>query len=172
MGNDRDALDERLLAEGRHDELLAAYYPIMHARLLLRVHDGEAFEVLHRAVERLLTELKRGKRYPVPFRVVVHQVTGWTLKEYFAEQKRRPFAPLPTDWDVGDPGPDDRVVSDAWVRSLIAQLSGRDREVAELRYLEGMEIAEIAERLGISRNAVDQSLHRAHKRLRKLMDDD
>jgi DNA-directed RNA polymerase specialized sigma24 family protein len=36
-----------------------------------------------------------------------------------------------------------------------------------LRYLEGLEIEEIAARLSLSRNAVDQALHRGHKTLRE-----
>jgi hypothetical protein len=40
-------------------------------------------DVAHDVIERLLAELRRGKRYPVPYRVVVHMVTGWTLKEHF-----------------------------------------------------------------------------------------
>ena len=170
MPDDRDALDERLLDEGGHAELLAAYYPVILARLLLRLEAGEAFEVAHRAVDRLLGELARGRRYPVPYRVVVHQVTGWTLKEYFAEGKRTALAPLPPDWDPGDAGHDEGVASDEWVRFIIGQLSGRDGEVAWLRYVDELEIPRIAERLGMTRNAVDQSLHRSRRRLRKLMD--
>lgn len=37
----------------------------------------------------------------------------------------------------------------------------------ELRYREGLEIDEIAERLDMTRNAVDQALHRGHSRLRE-----
>ena len=32
---------------------------------------------------RLWKELTAGKRYRAPFRVVVHQVIGWTIKEHF-----------------------------------------------------------------------------------------
>src|SRR5262249_10219663 len=157
--------------EGRHAELLAAYYPIVLARLRLRVGDGEAYEVAHRVVDRLLGELTRDKRYPVPFRVVVHQVTGWMLKEYFAEGKGTALAPLPPDWDPGDRGHDDDVVADEWVRHVVGQLGGRDGEIAWMRYVDELEIPRIAERIGVTRNAVDQSLHRSRKRLRKLMGD-
>ena len=37
----------------------------------------------------------------------------------------------------------------------------------ELRYREGLEIDEIAERLDMTRNAVDQALHRVSSRLRE-----
>ncbi len=36
---------------------------------------------------RLLSELKRGRRYRVPFRVVVHKVIGWKIKEHFTPQQ-------------------------------------------------------------------------------------
>jgi len=41
--------------------------------------------------------------------------------------------------------------------------------VLELRYLEGYDHEEIARRLGIERNAVDQALHRGHRRLREAI---
>ena len=39
----------------------------------------------------------------------------------------------------------------------------------ELRYREHLEIEEIAERLGMKRNAVDQALHRGHDKLRETL---
>jgi len=39
-----------------------------------------------------------------------------------------------------------------------------------LRYLEGIDIAEIAAREGVTRNAVDQALYRRHAKLRGLAD--
>src|SRR5207244_2961189 len=48
---------------------------------------------------RLWKELQAGKRYVVPYRVVVHQVIGWTVKDQFAG--RDTSVPLP---DGGAPG--------------------------------------------------------------------
>jgi hypothetical protein len=42
---------------------------------------------------RLWSELRQGKAYSVPFRVVVHKVIGWTLSDYFAG--RPTHVPLP-----------------------------------------------------------------------------
>ena len=50
--------------------------------------------------------------------------------------------------------------------SSFADLPERARRVCELRYLLGLEIDEIARQLEMTRNAVDQALHRAHARLR------
>ena len=64
----------------------------------------------------------------------------------------------------------DAVVSRYWLADLIGELPGRAREVVELRYLDGLEHDEIAARLGIERNNVDQALHRGHLRLREAID--
>ena len=48
-------------------------------RLKLRSAD-DAVDVAHEVVVRLLAELKRGRRYRVPFRVVVHKVIEWKVE--------------------------------------------------------------------------------------------
>ena len=60
------------------------------------------------------------------------------------------------------PFEDDEALAD-----LFAELPEGSRRVLELRYREGLEIDEIAERLGMTRNAVDQALHRGHSKLRE-----
>ena len=54
------------------------------------------------------------------------------------------------------------------LRRLVPQLPAGDREAWELR-AEGWTIEEIAERLGIERNSVDQRLHRARLKLTELL---
>jgi len=170
MNGDRDDVDDGLLDEQRFSELLAAYYPMVVNRLLLRESPGVAYEVASRVSVRLLEELSRGKRYPVPFRVVVWQVTRWSLSDYYAEQSARREVAWPEGWDPPADGDFDGAVGDEWVRYMIGRLQGRQHEVAWLRYVEGLEIADIAQRLDISRNAVDQALHNAHVRLRESVD--
>ncbi len=48
---------------------------------------------------------------------------------------------------------------------LLSRGTARQREVAELLYREGLSHDQIAERLGMKRNAVDQALHNAHAKL-------
>jgi RNA polymerase sigma factor (sigma-70 family) len=117
---------------------------------------------------RLWRELQAGKTYPVLYRIVVSRVIDWTLKDHW--QGRDTHAPLQEDWDAGGPDPTDDVGVHEGVQDLLrAELAGRTLEVCELRYLEGLEIEEIAQRLGMSRNAVDQALHRGHTKLRKAL---
>ena len=117
---------------------------------------------------RLWRELAGGKQYSVPFRVVVHQVIGWTLGDHFAG--RPTHLALPEGWDPADPSDDhaELVDRDA-VATLLEPLEGKTKAVLELRYLARLEIDEIAAELGMTRNAVDQALHRGHAKLRKTL---
>jgi RNA polymerase sigma-70 factor (ECF subfamily) len=56
------------------------------------------------------------------------------------------------------------------VRAALGQLSPRDREVLELRHLEGLSVAETAAALGIAVGAVKVRHLRALTRLRALLD--
>src|SRR5947207_293461 len=85
MHDARDAEDKRLLNAGEYARLVESYYGVIVKRCQARTKsDGEAFDVAADVVVRLLSELKAGKHYAVPFRVVVHKVIGWKLAEHFA----------------------------------------------------------------------------------------
>jgi RNA polymerase sigma factor (sigma-70 family) len=167
MHDARDAEDKRLLDAGEYARLVESYYGVIVKRCQARTtSDGEAFDVAADVVIRILGELKAGKRYGVPFRVVVHKVIGWKLAEHFAGRSR--------DLELGDD-----VVGDGSIeivearRDLMTLLDGlpqREREVAGLRIVGGLPPSAIAAKLGISRNNVDQAWHRAKRKLREQLE--
>lgn len=53
------------------------------------------------------------------------------------------------------------------VRDALRELSGRDRQVMTLHYLEGLSCAEVAQRLGTTEGTVKRVLHDSRARLRK-----
>ena len=165
MPYDSDAEDARLLDEGDHARLLAKYEPVVLARCVARLHGSHDAEDVAQDIKlRLWKELQAGKRYGgLPYRVVAHNVIGWTIQEHF--QGKDTTVPLPEGWEPsGEDAHDDLVVG-----SLLDGLPDGTRRVLELRYLEGLEIKEIAARLSIERNAVDQALHRGHEKLREAL---
>lgn len=173
MSDADDDADERLLARGERAALLARYYPVILERCRARLgSEALAFEAAHRVVDRLLAELARGRRYGVPYRVVVHQVVTRTLAGLFAGRRE---SPLPDDRDVAAPGdlpwgsgdPLAELESRMGLAQLFATLPERVRRVMEERYLAGRDPQEIAELLGMTRNAVDQAHHRGIARLRE-----
>ena len=134
-------------------------------RRFLRLRDRDAAdEVAQRVIVRLLGELRGGKTYRVPFRVVVWMVTEWLIKGHYVPAKQD--APLPDDLDEAAVDAYAEWESDHDLAVLLADLPDRQREVCELRYLRGLEPAEIAEELGIEANAVYQALHNGHKKLK------
>ena len=168
MHDARDEEDRRLLEAGDYAALLRSYYETIILRCRVRCRrEEDALECAQAVVVRVLSELKRGKRYPVPFRVVVHKVIEWTTKGFY---ERGPVTLVELEGDIlGDGTPFDDAETRYDLERALDELAPGDGEVARLRFLEGLEIDEIAARLTKERNAVDQSLHRSRKRLRELL---
>jgi RNA polymerase sigma factor (sigma-70 family) len=162
-----DALDELLLSEGRHAELLARHYPDLVARARAHVGPVDAVEVVHTALDRIVRELAAGRRYRVPFRVVAHQVLTGTIRG------RRPAGnevPLAEGAEVPDPAAEEGLVDvdeRLSIEALLRRLPKGDGRVMRMRYLEGLEISDVAARLGMTRNAVDQALHRGRRAIKE-----
>lgn len=168
MRDERDAEDARMLEDGDIAGLLAGYHEIIVGRCIARLRgDDAAYDVAQDVMLRLLAEFRREKRYSVPYRVVVHQVVDWTLKEHFQGQDTS--LPLPEGWEPAVEDSSEGVLSRYYLMELFASLPDATRKVLELRYLAGLEIEQIAERLGLKRNAVDQALHRGHEKLREAL---
>jgi DNA-directed RNA polymerase specialized sigma24 family protein len=167
MRDARDAEDAQLLEDGDHVRLLAAYHDVVLQRCLVRVPGDAAYDVAQNVYERLWGELQRGRRYTVPYRVVVHNVVTWTIQEHF--QGLPTDIPLPDGWDPAAVEHDVALGPQLDLAALFSQLPAGDAAVCRLRYMVGKEIDEIATELGKQRNAVDQALWRAHKRLRELI---
>ena len=164
MHDARDAEDRRLLHEGEHKLLLAGYFHPVREQCFIALRDQDAAdEASQRVFLRLLAELRRGKRYRVPFRVVVWMVTKWTLRSFYPAAKHDATLPEGCDPDAPDAYAEWEHTHD--LDLLLADLPARQRQVLDLAYREGLAPAQIAERLGIKRNAVDQALHNGHKRL-------
>jgi RNA polymerase sigma factor (sigma-70 family) len=162
---DRDAEDHALLEAANHAELLAAYYPVILERLRLRLPREDVYEVGHAVIDRLLRELTSGRSYSVPFRVVVHMVVKWKLAEHFGRASHAELVEEPEATDDPRARMEERIA----LQQILRELPDREREVLEMRYLDGCEIIDIAARLGITRNAVDQALFRGRQRLRELL---
>ncbi len=162
---DRDAEDHALLEAANHAELLAAYYPVILERLRLRLPREDVYEVGHAVIDRLLRELTSGRSYSVPFRVVVHMVVKWKLAEHFCRPRHPELVDEPEAADEPWTSMEERIS----LQQILRDLPHREREVLEMRYLDGREIADIARSLGITRNAVDQALFRGRRRLKELL---
>ena len=165
MHHATDAEDKRLLEAGDHRELLENYVHLVREWAFLRTRDREAAdEVAQQVFLRLAEELDRERRYGIPFRAVVWNVVRWTAAGH--DWRPKDAASLPESWD---PPADDQEL-ERWAvehdfRLLLADFAQGERDVAELIYVEQVSHEQAAARLGITRNAVDQRLHRANRKL-------
>jgi RNA polymerase sigma factor (sigma-70 family) len=160
----RDAEDRRLLEAGEYKLLLAGYFDLVRERCFLRLRSNDAAdEAAQMVFVRLLRELRAGKRYTVPFRVVARKVADWTLAGYFPSAKED--AQLPDDWDEVGPDPYGAWEGEHDFELRIAELPPRQQQVLRLLHRQGLSPEQIAAQLGITRNAVDQALHNGHRNL-------
>ena len=182
MHDARDAEDTRLLEAGEFSLLVESYYGVMLDRCRARVWpEADAIAVAAEIAIRLLSELKRGRRYRVPFRVVVHKVIGWKIQEHFEPGKVREIeleewleeasTDSSTEFEQ-DSGFEalleglTELEGDFGFEALLGGLTELEQEVLRLRYLEDLDFQEIATRLGKEPNAVHQIHHRALTKLR------
>jgi RNA polymerase sigma factor (sigma-70 family) len=164
MHDARDAEDRRLLREGNYKQLLVNYLNVIRERCWLRLRDDAAADdAAQTIVLRLLSELRAGNQYPVPFRVVVRKVTDWELNGYFVPAKRD--SSLPDGWDPPAMDAFEEWEEDYDLDVLFEGLPEGQREVIDLVYREGLTPGDAAQRLGINANAVYQRLHNAHANL-------
>lgn len=170
--------DATLLERGRHDELLARHLADVRSHVAVglwrRHHDQYLEEVVQRALERLVRELRAGKRYTVPYGVVVLKVCEWAVKDWdaeFAAARARDGGDLDGPEGAALSAPDALAEAEVTVvfEEALAPLAPGDREAARLAWLEGVPPVEIARRLGCTRNAVDQRLHRVRVHLREVL---
>jgi len=142
--------------------------------LRLPVHAGEDLRRLRRAREHFLQETGRE-----PTEEELADELGMTPEKVHcllrgAQQAVSLFQPVGDDGDELVQFVTGAFVTEAEVgRNLVAGLrealeilSPREREVLELRFLEGLTQQEVGERLGVSRQRVDQIEKRALRRLR------
>jgi len=172
MHDARDAEDTRLLAAREFNALLESYFEtiIQRCRVRCRTED-DALDCAQAVFLRLLRELKRGRHYPVPFRVVVNNVIGWTVRGFY--QRGRAIL-VEFDDDLPDevfhgPNPYSDWETRYDLERALGEVSPGDREIGRLRFLEGEEIEDIARRLGKERNAVDQAIYRVRTKLRDVL---
>lgn len=84
-------------------------------------------------------------------------------------ENRRRTAPLAEVEPDPVPGPEPAYVAEDWVRSALAELPDRERDVVTCLDVIGLDVATTATALGISHVAVRVARHRGLKRLRGLV---
>ena len=167
MHDARDAEDQRLLEAGEFPLVVESYYGVMLDRCRARVWpEADAVAVAAEVAIRLLSELKRGRHYRVPFRVVVHKVIGWKIKEHFAPAKAQEVE-LDEWLKEASTESTAELEGDTGFDALLVGLTELEQEILRLRYVDDLDFLEIGKRLDKEPNAIHQAHHRALTKLRR-----
>jgi RNA polymerase sigma-70 factor, ECF subfamily len=159
------ALDFDALYRAARDDVFAYVATLLHDR-------GAAEDVTAQAFERAFRKSKsydarRGSQRAWLFGIARNAA----LDEL---RKRKRGAELVADPQDAQPAPDeelDRALRRAAVRTALAALDARDRELIALKFHAGLDNAEIAAVLGVSVSNAGTRLHRALTKLREILDD-
>lgn len=108
-----------------------------------------------------------------PFRPWMYAITRHRLSDHLEKQRRRSQIEVLGDAEAEDPAtPDARAQrAPGILRHALAQLSKAQREIIQMLKLDGLSVAEISTRTGLSVSAVKVTAHRGYKRLRTLIGD-
>ena len=98
----------------------------------------------------------------------LYRTAGFVVANHRRKSRPVPVADVPEETDADDPAL--RAVRDETVRTVLAGLSARDREVLLLHAWEGLTGEALAAALGIGRGGADAALSRARSRLRAAFD--
>ncbi len=170
MSDARDAEDKRLLQDGEIQLLLSGWVETIIDSCVARMRGAVGEDVGQAVCERLWRELKAGKhrdgRYP--FRVIVFSVIKWVCNGWYEPGWRENEL---FDLDGAAPDEANDVVLGVTLEQFVATLPPGDGEVARHSYVEGLEPAEIAERLDKKPNAVYQAISRNKAKLREWLEE-
>lgn len=156
-------------AEEEIRRLFDAEYPrLVGAVSLLCGSDVVAEDAVQEAMVRLWERLERGDEIRSPAAWVTTAASNLTRSSFRRRAaERRATARLPQRPATAAPSPDRLAI-----RAELADLPRRQQEMVVLRYYVGLDVAEIADALGVSDGTVKTTLHRARARLAAALGDE
>lgn len=158
------ALEHTVRDDAWFEALFRAHATAVHRYFVRRAAPDDvqdlAAEVLATAWRRR-TDVPEGAELPWLYRTA-----GYVLANH--RRKGRPVPVQDVPEEVDDTDPADLVLADEQMRTALEVLSPRDRQVLLLHAWEGLDGAQLAAVLGISRGGADAALSRARGRLRQV----
>jgi RNA polymerase sigma-70 factor (ECF subfamily) len=168
---------QTLVARARHGDVAAyemlftRFHDEIHRFAARRLSDAVAGQdVAAEPFTDAFTSLSRFRWRGVPFEAWLYTIARRRVADHLRARVRteRAGAAEPDPRPAVDPGTD--VVQTMHVRALVARLPDSQRDVIELRFMEDLDVAQTAMRLGKTPGAVRVAQHRALARLRTMLE--
>jgi RNA polymerase sigma-70 factor (ECF subfamily) len=161
----RPALDFEALYRDARDDLYAYVATLLHDRSTAEDVTALAFERAYRK-QRGFDPAKGSQRawlFGIARNAALDELRRRKRHATLAAEPADPTATAPEDYA-------ETALQRAALHAALSGLSPRDREVVALRFHAGLETAEVADVLGISRSNAATLLHRAITKLREALD--
>jgi RNA polymerase sigma factor (sigma-70 family) len=155
------ALDFDALYRAARDDVFAYVATLLHDRSAAEDVTAMAFERAFRRQAKY--DARRGSARSWLFGIARNAA----LDEL---RRRKRTATLPTEPPAAGADETDLALRRAAVRSALAELPARDRELIALKFHAGLDNAELAAVLGVSVSNAGTRLHRALTKLREILD--
>lgn len=154
------------------------YQEQIYRFILLRVSHGETASDISQEVFHHLLIATRGKEREIEnIRAFLYQIARNLVIDHYRSNKTIVYS-LESEGEDGEytrqiayegPGADeilDREYTAEEIRKALSAVKKQHREIVEMRYLQQLDISEIAEKLGKSEGAIRVQIHRAIDELR------
>ena len=152
-------------------EIFDAYYEPLYRYAYVHLRDHAAAEDIAAAVFHKLLDFVQKGHLPMMPRAWLYQVARNLIIDYARRQRHRDHAPLTDNLILPDNV--EATVEDLLraerAHEAILQLNERQRNVIILRFLEGLEVSEVAVILNVSIGAIKTLQHRALENLRQAL---
>ncbi len=153
------------------------YQSNIYRFVLLRVsHEETASDISQEVFHHLLKATRGKERYIENIRAFLYQIARNLLIDHYrtnivtysleAEGEDGEYTHEIADKEPGADVMIDREYTAEEIRKALSAVKQQHREIVEMRYLEQLEMSEIAERLGKSEGAIRVQIHRAIDELR------
>ncbi|MBK8022165.1 MAG: sigma-70 family RNA polymerase sigma factor [Chloroflexi bacterium] len=153
-------------------EIFDTYYEALYRFAFVHLRDRESAEDIAALVfQRLLDAVEAGRPPTENLRAWLYQVARRLIIDHSRRQKHRNHAPLPEALaaPVDLEALVDHELRLEQVYAALDHLNDRQREVILLRFMQGLDVEEVAAVLEISTGAVKTLQHRALTRLRRML---
>lgn len=149
------------------------HYQSIYRYLYYRTGDVQSAEDLTAQVFfKMVQVLSAFRLVNIPFRAWLFQIARNISIDHYRHSSVHPFVPLDDEMASSLPDPAEAVeqgFTSEWLRNSLSQLSGDQRDVILLRFVEGMPVAEVARLLHRSPDSVKALQRRGLLALREKL---
>ena len=163
---------EKAAADSEFKKLYKQYYTIIYKFCLSRLKDDtEAIDdIVQETFIVLYNKLLEGSRIEFPH-AFLYKTADNLIKRYYVE-KQKSGNVISLDDVINIPTQnidlDERLAFEQYAKEFSAALNDTDAELFSMRYIEELEITEIAEKTGMSVSNTATRLYRLREKIRKI----